>query len=55
MKNFQEKEIKDLAVVTGGRDGTITIGFTVDNVHGWFNGIKGDESIEFDHVSVSSK
>jgi hypothetical protein len=53
MKNFQEKEIKDLSSVTGGSDGTLTIGFTVDPV-GFFDGIKGNEKLKFDKIVVAN-
>jgi hypothetical protein len=62
MKNFQEKEIKDLATVNGGRDGDLAIGFTI-NLKGWFDGsmnlfdgIRHNTKVnEFDEPKVSIK
>ena len=56
MKNFEEKEIKDLSLVSGGiKDPKITISFTVDlgNLfnfsNSWFDGNKENNNAdEFD-------
>jgi hypothetical protein len=56
MKNFEEKEIKDLATVAGGaRDPKMTISFTIDfgnffnGSNNWFDGIPGNSNVdEFD-------
>ena len=56
MKNFQEKEIKDLAVVNGGQDGEAEVRATV-NWGGWFDGsfIHGNGINEFDETTVAVK
>jgi hypothetical protein len=57
MKNFQEKEIKDLATVNGGRDGEVSVKTTIA-WGGWFdgslfNGRKGQRINEFDETAVT--
>ncbi|GEM_PF-5756566 len=50
MKNFQEKEVKDLSVVTGGVSKGTKGSFECS---GWFNGVKGDEVFLLDYVGAT--
>jgi hypothetical protein len=59
MKNFQEKEIKDLATVNGGRDGEVTVRTTIE-WRGWFDGSLFDRTApqrinEFDETTAEVK
>jgi hypothetical protein len=59
MKNFKEKEVKDLASINGGIDGTLNVKFTV-KYGGFFDGSlftgaegqKVNETIKFDKLDV---
>ena len=53
MKNFQEKEIKDLSIISGGQD-PLTIGFTIQHKN-FGNHIFWDAEIHFDDLKVESK
>lgn len=54
MRDFQEKEVKNLSNITGGKDGTLTIGFTTDP-SGFFDGIKGNERLNLDKPVATNK